>query len=417
MARLTRLVPHCGSVALLLVLLVAGCTPALERPKPVTVHFAYPRSDTDVYTSLATEFEKSAPYITLDLRAAGGERRNRDLFNQFDPGDADCFSNSNLSLDSLLADGEIRSLDPWIENDDSYNVADFYPATAALLSSDGKTWGVPAGIDPWVLFYNKALFDQAGAAYPAAGWTWDDFLQAALKTTDARASNYGFVTRNIADPALLIYQHGGSLVDDLENPTRATFDDRKTVEAMEWWAALMTDERVAPTGYTIRSTFRQAEASIYLGKVAMWFGQMSERGGLTWPQEMTWTFHWGMSPLPVDAWPATIATAEGYFISAQTTAGDACWKWLSFLSHHPSARLAPARKSVLEGAAFTKLAGKEAASTARAVLPQAIMLKSLTVGPLARIVGGPFQRAFDAIMGETATVQDALNQAQLAASQ
>jgi hypothetical protein len=76
----------------------------------------------------------------------------------------------------------------------------------------------------------------------------------------------------------------------------------------------------------------------------------------------------------------------------------------------PPARLAPAHKSVLESNAFTQSAGKEIANTARAVLPQAIMLKSLTMGPFAEIVGGPFRQAFDAIMGGKVAVQDAMNQ-------
>ena len=211
---------------------------------------------------------------------------------------------------------------------------------------------------------------------------------------------------------MLVYQHGGSLVDDFRNPTRATLDDKKTVEAMDWWAKLMTDEKVAPNDPTIRSTFRQAEGGIYLGKVGMWFGQMSERGGKTWPQDLTWPFKWGMAPLPVDAQPATIATSEGYFISNKTTAGDGCWKWISFLSQQPSARLAPARKSLLQGDGYSQLAGKDVASTARSVLPQAMFLKSLDTGPLAKLVGGPLQKAYDAIMGGTVTVQDALNQAQ-----
>ena len=297
-----RAIPRWAIVALLLIPLIAGCASAMEQAKPLTVHFAYPRSDTDTYTTLANEFKKAAPNITLDLRAIGnGNQRDRNPFNQFDPGDADCFSNSNLSLDSLKSAGKIRSLDPWIESDKTYNVDDFYPGTALLLTADGKTWGVPAGIDPWVLFYNKDLFDKAGVAYPQAGWTWDDFLQAAKKIANPDNSTYGYISRNIADPALLVYQHGGSLVDDFRNPTRATLDDKKTVEAMDWWAKLMTDEKVAPDDPTIRSTFRQAEGGIYLGKVGMWFGQMSERGGKTWPRDLTWPFKWGMAPLPVDA--------------------------------------------------------------------------------------------------------------------
>jgi len=44
---------------------------------------------------------------------------------------------------------------------------------------DGTTYAVPYRQDSWVLYYNKALFDQAGIEYPDGSWTWDDYDAAA----------------------------------------------------------------------------------------------------------------------------------------------------------------------------------------------------------------------------------------------
>ena len=82
-----RAIPRWAIVALLLIPLIAGCASAMEQAKPVTVHFAYPRSDTDTYTTLASEFKKTAPNITLDLRAIGnGNQRDREPVQSVRPG-------------------------------------------------------------------------------------------------------------------------------------------------------------------------------------------------------------------------------------------------------------------------------------------------------------------------------------------
>lgn len=47
------------------------------------------------------------------------------------------------------------------------------PAMADTLTFDGKTYGIPAGVHYWVMFYNKKIFDENGLQPPT---TWDEFL-------------------------------------------------------------------------------------------------------------------------------------------------------------------------------------------------------------------------------------------------
>ncbi|MDQ0469875.1 ABC transporter substrate-binding protein [Labrys wisconsinensis] len=52
------------------------------------------------------------------------------------------------------------------------------PASAELYTVDGKIYGVPLHLSSWVVFYNKALFKQAGLEPPKS---WSDLLAACDK--------------------------------------------------------------------------------------------------------------------------------------------------------------------------------------------------------------------------------------------
>jgi ABC-type glycerol-3-phosphate transport system substrate-binding protein len=55
-------------------------------------------------------------------------------------------------------------------------------------------------------------------------------------------------------------------------------------------------------------------------------------------------------------------SVDGYFISAQTQAREACWEWITFLTEQPTvASGLPARRSVAESAEYRQQAGAERA--------------------------------------------------------
>ena len=105
--------------------------------------------------------------------------------------------------------GAFLDLDPLIEST-GYNISDIDPAFFDFYREEGVLVGLPFAIFPEAVFYNKALFDAAGLAYPpqqyGAPYVWADGTQeewnfdtltkiARLLTLDAdgnNATNYQF---------------------------------------------------------------------------------------------------------------------------------------------------------------------------------------------------------------------------------
>jgi multiple sugar transport system substrate-binding protein len=96
------------------------------------------------------------------------------------------------SMATIAKSPKLVVLDDLIANDPSVNWEDFWPAARLASTVDGKTVGIPALIDILAIVYNKALFAQAGIAYPTAEWTWDDFRAAAKKLTDPAKKQFGW---------------------------------------------------------------------------------------------------------------------------------------------------------------------------------------------------------------------------------
>jgi multiple sugar transport system substrate-binding protein len=271
-----------------------------------------------------------------------------------------------------------------------------------------------------VMYYNRDLFDRYNVPYPQIDWTWDDFLNAALALRDPRANIFGYAPgqdaplwlpgQELFDPLIAIYQHGGRLVDDLQHPTRATFDDPLTIEAMEWYAGLFIQHDVAPTPLQARETFGAGGLimAIDQGQVGMWSGMLSVRGGQS--SATRWRMRWGMAPLPRDAQSATLALIEGYAISSKTPHPEACWKWIAFLSDQVPYRQVPARRSLAASADYERLVGKEVAAVARATVKDALLF-SLERGSL-RPRWRTFIGALEAIINERTTPEGAMIEAQ-----
>jgi multiple sugar transport system substrate-binding protein len=371
-------------------------------PEPATIKFSHGEGQKEHFEDLAKQFGEQYSNITINL-----------IQDQVD--EADCFVGPAWGLPDHVQKGEVLALDALLEEDFSFDRADFYPGALGLFQRNGKLWGIPGGVDVLMMYYNQDLFDKAGVPIPQAGWTWNDFLTATMAISKPDDGVFGYAAPQRADAfdaVLFVYQHGGRLFDSLNTPTTTTFDDPLTIEAVDWYARLINEHNVAPTAKQVRELFGSENWALFRGiqqgRIGTWIGFFSERGGRTWPTE--WEMRWGMALLPADATEFTGGTVDGYSIAANTPYPEACWQWISFLSRQLPAGTVPARKSVALSDVFTQQVGKDVATSVRAAMQSAVL-----VSPEAAAFGnvlGIFYQGLQSVIEGNATAEEAMTQAQ-----
>lgn len=247
-----------------------------EEPKDVTLRFATWDSTDGLKTTeaIAKKFEEAHPGVKVQVEAYG---------DGFDQKLAASFGASNppdvvYMWDFPTYHLNLEPLDVLMDGDASLELDDFYDDLFNYTKVDGNTYGIPTGFTSRVVYYNKKLFDAAGAAYPTAGWTWDDFREAAKKLTDPSKKQYGFGIRAENDPYDLqgfVWSNGGSFISPDGKAIEGFMNGPETVEAVQMFGTMLKDKYAVLVG----GKNQQSGNDVFkAGKIAMW-----ESG--VWPLE------------------------------------------------------------------------------------------------------------------------------------
>lgn len=129
--------------------------------------------------------------------------------------------------------------------------SDFSGAFWEAASANGKLYGVPYRADTSGVFYNKAMFKEAGIAEPAWNWTWDDFLKTAKRLTKGE-SQYGFgisgssaaATDFEAEILPMIWAFGGDVIKD----GKMALNEPGAIAGLQYWVDLLKKHHVSPSG-------------------------------------------------------------------------------------------------------------------------------------------------------------------------
>lgn len=206
---------------------------------------------------------------------------------------------------------------------------------------DGKTVGTNTAAETIVLYYNKALFEEAGVEAPptkaADALTWDAFVDLAKQLTRDRngndALNPEFDPNNIETYGVsfptwwggylpFVLSNGGSFAS--EDGTQLTLNQPEAVEALQKMQDLIYVHHVAPTP-TQAEAFPSADVMMQTGKVAMTIDghwkvlDFSQLG-----------MEWGMGVLPKHDEPVTILLGAPTVIFANTEYPDAAFEFYKF---------------------------------------------------------------------------------------
>jgi len=139
-------------------------------------------------------------------------------------------------------------------------------AKAIATQPDGSISGLPAFIDPWIMFYRKDLFAQKGWKAPKTLAEMEEFAQKFQNAPNL----YGFVARGLKNanaPAWdwVLFSFGGNFQT---KDGKASIDTPEAVKAMDYYAGML--RRFAPPG-VVNFNWYECASAFMQGQVAMYF--------------------------------------------------------------------------------------------------------------------------------------------------
>lgn len=383
---------HLRQVGLLvLALALSGCIggrfvlgPAAE---PVTLRFLY-REDVMDPKVLLKEFEEKNPTIKVDPVGVPARGSNT-IDAQLTVGNIDVFRDDRAAL-RYAERGQLLPLNDLLIGDWATIRSDYYKGLWEAVSLTGQQWGIPAGLDLYVMYVNKDQLDNLKLQAPPVNWTLEQFVELTTKLNHPEGTQsapdlklFGHCTgMDGMDAILWVYLRGGKLVDNLDKPNKAYLDDPRTVEAIQWYSSLFNFHAVAPSPDNVKSEFPRGglnEMQIR-GFCGTWLGLYGARGGRN--TAYPWTIKWLMYPLPRDRTDISAGEMDAYYVTKTSKSPREALKLIRFLADRweGAGNKLPPRRSLVATAGYAKSVGEEVGAIAKS-FPDTVLMVPYKLDP------------------------------------
>jgi multiple sugar transport system substrate-binding protein len=352
------------SVVLLLVMLLTACTPAAtptaapaqptavpQAPaatavpqaaaptavpptaapvqEQVTLKFVIWDSNQQEFSQKSIDlFEKEHPNIKVNMELIGwGDYWQKIKATMAGQESYDTFWMDTYNFTDYASRGAMLDLSPYIAADGLDMDTMYGKGRMVNVNYQGKIFAMPKDSDDPAVYYNKDLFDKYGVAYPAKGWTWDDFKEMAKKLNHPEDGVYGFTTGQFGggpDWWNWVWQNGGEFLNPEGN--KVLLEEPASCDAIKYWYAMMKDG-LAPDGNIIMAS-DPTQVIFPQGKAAMiYYGQWMLGPFAKLP------FKLGVAPVP--AGPKGNGLQLGglnYAAWAGTKHPKEAWEFIKFMS-------------------------------------------------------------------------------------
>lgn len=197
-----------------------------------------------------------------------------------------------------------------------------------LYTYNSSIYGLPRNFNLIGLYYNKAMFDAAGLAYPDKTWDWAKLSEVAKKLTDPAKGVFGFAAPGENQTGFwnVIYQNGGYVISD--DQKTSGYDKPETIEALKYWASFSNVDKSSPTYQQLTET--SAQSLFQSGKVAMMFG--GDWVAVDFAKNEYTKDKVDVAPLPQGKKRAVILHASSNVISAKSPHQAEAWEFIKYLS-------------------------------------------------------------------------------------
>ena len=258
------------------------------------------------------------------------------------------------SAPTFVSAGVLADVSETLKSSPDYDFADLSPSAMGLWQKGDAVYGVPFSTSPFIVYYNKSLYEKAGLEFPdtlaAKGeWTWERLKAdaAALKNKDAGVWGFqsvdgqGYGSRVIHTLIPIIRSYGGYAWKD----GQCGFASEEAVKAVSLYHDMIfSDLSAVPPG---------EQGDFFTGNAALTVTQLSRASKLA-----NVSFEWGIAPLP--SGPAGEVSVIGQAAIVAFEKGEQkelAADFLAFMTNKENVGLMaeffpPARQSVLDSDAF-----------------------------------------------------------------
>ncbi|MFN8499042.1 MAG: sugar ABC transporter substrate-binding protein [Anaerolineae bacterium] len=155
-------------------------------------------------------------------------------------------------LPAFVKDDLVAPIDPFLTDADK---ADILPNVLDVTRlKDNKAFAWPLWVVPMGVYVNTDVFKEAGVPLPPKDWTWEQFVDAAKKTTFKRANGeqvYGF--SGFIDPGVIntwpMWMNQDKSVRALTADGKFGFDSAAAAQGLQRFANLALVDKVTPPDF------------------------------------------------------------------------------------------------------------------------------------------------------------------------
>ena len=192
------------------------------------------------------------------------------------------FNSGNTSFDVIAISYHVQKRlfgkNKWMEDvrpmmadkslvDPNLDFADFAKGGLTYATqADGRIDSLPLNLDPWVVYYNKELFDAKNIAYPKS---FAEMVDAAAKLNDPSKGVSGFVARGLKNANVPVWSsfllgYGGTFIDA---NGKLTTETAEAIDAAKMFQVLLA--KYGPQGVA-GYNWNESQSLFLQGKAAMW---------------------------------------------------------------------------------------------------------------------------------------------------
>lgn len=402
-----------GAAALLF--FFASCTrPAEEDANRILFSFWGSVQQQKAEEEIIRAFRKAHPEIQVDTMVIGS--RYPDKIQAMFVGNAapDVVMVNFFQYDDWASRGVLLELTEEFQAIE--REAEFLPIPRRVVEREGKVFGLPINAHGQTAFYNKNALARAGVEIPPDGLTWD-FMEEIAPRLSSRHGDADAPTDYLMllpHPAIIFWQHGVRLFDDLFEPREVTVNGPEALQAIDFL------RRMRSSGFAVPPDVQADEGTFQLfrdGRVAFYFN-----GRWMTPEFADRTeFEWDVAPMP--AGPVSGVTMHGGTILgvwANSPRTEAARKFVEFYASPRGSEIAmhwqrnvPVYREVAYGEEFLSLRPPESIVRFSETMEEdaaLFLLYAPGLAEVARIFDGRIQQALSRPELPAQTVVDGLEE-------